>query len=100
MARLPVPPQQLLPHAAQLIYHASIADIVRSLGDIGFDTKEVLDFADFVCEVDHGGEKDFLRMNGLTMLMEGAFVFMNGFLKTLIMFPSFGMVRRWSPARP
>ena len=69
------------------------------LGVIGVDTVAITDFADFVCEVGHGGEKDFLKKYGFAMLMEGVFVYMNGVPKVLGVLPDFGMVRRWSPAR-
>ena len=63
-------PQQLFPHAAQLIYHAFFANLVQSLGDLGFDTKAILGFADLECKVGNSGEKEFLRVNGLVMLTE------------------------------
>ena len=93
-------PSSSPPHAALFVYRAFFAILAQSLGVVGCGIAAILDLADFVGEVGHGGEKDILRMNGRVMLMEGVFVYMNGFPKIVDRLPGFGMVRRWAPARP
>ena len=92
--------QRLPSRAARLIYHDFIAGLAWNLSGVGFDTKDVLDFADFVREVDRGGEKVFYGVNGHAVMLEGALVDMSGFLKDVVMLPSCGNFWRWSSARP